>query len=260
MRCPSNDFGPWPPNAKTAKHLDARFYFTGKPCKHGHISKRYTCKGTCVECVVVEARVRAKEDPVTRRANEYKYRSKNRDKISAYHKQMRNMEPERVRGYVEKSTKKHKTKHIARRKAWYLSHKEEAAEKWRNMRARRLAADGSHTRSEVRLIHQKQGFLCAACFTDTSDKKGIDHIVPLSKNGTDWPLNIQILCRFCNSSKGNKNDAVFKEYRRTKLGIILPQDYIEYADRDIPEAWMSMTRTNKPANDNEVAQDIGVAA
>lgn len=25
-------------------------YFTGKPCKSGHIAERYTLKGSCVEC------------------------------------------------------------------------------------------------------------------------------------------------------------------------------------------------------------------
>ena len=37
-----------------AKELGERFYFTGKPCKHGHISKRYTDKGTCCECMAVD--------------------------------------------------------------------------------------------------------------------------------------------------------------------------------------------------------------
>ena len=37
-----------------AKELGERFYFTGKPCKHGHISKRYTDKGTCCKCMAVD--------------------------------------------------------------------------------------------------------------------------------------------------------------------------------------------------------------
>lgn len=31
------------------------FYFNGKPCRHGHISVRYTKNGTCVGCVRMEA-------------------------------------------------------------------------------------------------------------------------------------------------------------------------------------------------------------
>jgi hypothetical protein len=31
-----------------------KFYYTGKPCKHGHLSKRYTIEGVCFHCVTVK--------------------------------------------------------------------------------------------------------------------------------------------------------------------------------------------------------------
>lgn len=34
------------------------FFFTGKPCKHGHISKRYTSTGGCVACLNSTYKVR----------------------------------------------------------------------------------------------------------------------------------------------------------------------------------------------------------
>lgn len=37
--------------AKAAKIKNERYYFTGKTCKHGHISKRFTHNGCCYECV-----------------------------------------------------------------------------------------------------------------------------------------------------------------------------------------------------------------
>lgn len=33
-----------------AKAIKARFYFTGKPCKHGHIGIRRTVNGLCEDC------------------------------------------------------------------------------------------------------------------------------------------------------------------------------------------------------------------
>lgn len=36
---------------KEAVKLGQREYFTGKPCKNGHISKRYTQSGTCAACI-----------------------------------------------------------------------------------------------------------------------------------------------------------------------------------------------------------------
>ena len=35
-----------------------RFYFTGKPCKHGHIAERYTLTGQCAECVRIRNQLR----------------------------------------------------------------------------------------------------------------------------------------------------------------------------------------------------------
>ena len=42
-----------PKTRQEAKATGAKYYFTGEPCKHGHIAPRKT-KGTCVECLKVE--------------------------------------------------------------------------------------------------------------------------------------------------------------------------------------------------------------
>ena len=42
-----------PKTRAEAKALGASHYFTGEPCKHGHIAPRKT-KGACVECLKVE--------------------------------------------------------------------------------------------------------------------------------------------------------------------------------------------------------------
>lgn len=36
---------------KQAVDAGKRYFFTGKPCKHGHISERYVGNGACVECL-----------------------------------------------------------------------------------------------------------------------------------------------------------------------------------------------------------------
>lgn len=39
---------------KTARqqaiNLDLKRYYTGKPCKYGHVSERRTCDGSCIQC------------------------------------------------------------------------------------------------------------------------------------------------------------------------------------------------------------------
>jgi len=39
-----------PSSAKDAELIGSRFFFTGKPCKRGHVTPRYTKASTCVQC------------------------------------------------------------------------------------------------------------------------------------------------------------------------------------------------------------------
>ena len=42
-----------PKTREEAKKTGSKYYFTGQPCKHGHIAPRKT-KGSCVDCLKVE--------------------------------------------------------------------------------------------------------------------------------------------------------------------------------------------------------------
>lgn len=46
-----------------AKQAGEKFYFTGIPCKHGHITTRYTSTGTCTACTKNQANNWQKNHP-----------------------------------------------------------------------------------------------------------------------------------------------------------------------------------------------------
>ena len=48
----------------------------------------------------------------------------------------------------------------------------------------------------------KYGKICTCCGLTDIHNLTKDHIIPLSKGGTDTPDNIQLLCWACNGSKG----------------------------------------------------------
>lgn len=52
------------------------------------------------------------------------------------------------------------------------------------------------------MMIEKDGLKCKTCFS--IDNITIDHIIPLSKGGTDALENLQLLCRSCNSRKGDR--------------------------------------------------------
>jgi hypothetical protein len=53
-------------------------------------------------------------------------------------------------------------------------------------------------------ILERDNHTCQACGATPQDGATleIDHIKPIAKGGTDDPLNLQVLCRECNSGKG----------------------------------------------------------
>ena len=67
--------------------------------------------------------------------------------------------------------------------------------------AREKGAEGSHTLEEWKAIKDSCGNVCIFC--GSNEKLTKDHIIPLSKGGSDYIENIQPLCKSCNSKKHN---------------------------------------------------------
>lgn len=71
-----------------------------------------------------------------------------------------------------------------------------------NYRVRRRNAEGSFNIKDWIEILKKNDYSCVLC--GIKGMMTIDHIIPLSKEGTNYPENIQPLCRSCNCKKSNK--------------------------------------------------------
>lgn len=77
-------------------------------------------------------------------------------------------------------------------------------------RALFFAAEGSFVPGDIHELFKMQRGKCANCgITLTKQNYEIDHIMPLSKGGSNWPANLQLLCRKCNRRKHAKHPADF---------------------------------------------------
>lgn len=79
----------------------------------------------------------------------------------------------------------------------------------RNRRARRVGAEGTHTREETDSMLVTQNNKCACCGVILNDSKNLDHIMPLALGGTNYIENLQWLCQPCNNRKSDKHPDVW---------------------------------------------------
>ena len=184
-----------------AKALGLSFYYTGVACKNGHIAKRQTRNGACHECrSEIQARAREKnpqafQDRMNRwrcknKDYEREYRAKVQKKINARQRRWRASNNQKMRIYQKRYYDKNREKMV------HLQHVR---------RARILKIEGFHTKNDVLLILSKQKHKCAICKCKLDGKHEVDHIIAVAKGGSNWPSNLQMLCRPCNRRKSARD-------------------------------------------------------
>jgi 5-methylcytosine-specific restriction endonuclease McrA len=67
--------------------------------------------------------------------------------------------------------------------------------------ARKFNAKGYTTRVQLKARWDYYGHKCWICKLTASET---DHVIPLSKGGSNWPANLRPICKQCNVRKGNK--------------------------------------------------------
>lgn len=147
------------------------------------------------------------------------WREANNAKIAEYKRIYRQANKTRIakqkRAYNEANRERMNEQSLA----WYRANKEQAAEQhrtWRKAnpnrdrvrnqrrRIRKLQAEGTHTTEDIQRQYQAQKGRCYWCSAKVGDTYHVDHVIPLSRGGSNWPENLVIACPTCNISKGYK--------------------------------------------------------
>jgi len=191
------DIANLPKSRPEAKAIGAKYYYTGEPCKHGHIAPRKT-KGSCVECLKVEW----EKANVTRA--EY-FRAYNESEAGKQAK----------RRYYESN----KEQVIARANARPLEERTRHREKYKKQNPDLYKAFNSvrkrrHKNATPPWITQEQKeaikglYLHAMRLTKiTGERYVVDHIIPLINPticGLHVPWNLRVITQEENLLKSNK--------------------------------------------------------
>ena len=185
-----------PKTRAEAKTTEARYYFTGEPCKHGHVAPRKT-KGSCVECLKVEwekgNQTRAEYFRQYNQRDDVKDRKHdwyldNHDKV----KQVAAARPvEQLRQYRNAWKTANKLQVRADTKARRRKHRE-ATPSWLSRKEK----------SEIRHVYQ-----AAITMTQTTGEQYVvDHIYPLRSDvvcGLHVPWNLRVMTQEENLKKSN---------------------------------------------------------
>jgi hypothetical protein len=187
-----------PKTRAEAKVIGAKYYFTGEPCKHGHIAPRKT-KGACVECLKVEwtqaAETRAEY------FREYNRKEDVREKKHGWYLDNREQvvkaaatRPAAVlREYRNAWKEANKTQVLADNKVRRRKHRD-ATPPWLTRKQK----------SEIRQLYQ----IAITMTQTTGEQYVVDHIVPLrgeSVCGLHVPWNLRVITQEENLKKSNKH-------------------------------------------------------
>ena len=212
-----------------ARGLD--YYFTGKPCKRGHIDKRKTQQCGCVSCdrdyykenketIIGRVSKWQKENKDHRAEYMSTYRSDNLERLTDYNKKYYYTNVDYRRSYSREYHYENREDIVKYLRQRYQDNKEHYAEKakiWRannidvvrasktNRKAAVRNAEGKHTDKDITEMLDNQSYLCVYCDADLSEGYHVDHIMPIALGGSNWPDNLQCLCPTCNTRKGAKH-------------------------------------------------------
>ena len=81
-------------------------------------------------------------------------------------------------------------------------------------RALRQRAGATFCSSDIQDLYGAQGGLCAYCGISIEGTYHIDHMMPLSRGGTNSPSNLCLACPDCNGRKYDKAAEEFREFLR----------------------------------------------
>jgi hypothetical protein len=197
-------------------------YFEGKPCRKCRSSIRYICNKTCIVCARNYAQKHHQANPEKHHEQVRKWQQANPEKVCEKSRRWQQAHWKKKQKYDRKWYQANSERQCETARKWQQANPEKAREHRRTAgiktHCKRKQAEGSYTTQEWIDLREKYDNRCLCCGRHQSELDRTlerDHIVPLSKHGTNWISNIQPLCHDCNGMGGKGTKII--DYRTIKV-------------------------------------------
>ncbi len=132
------------------------------------------------------------------------FKLNNKEYYSEYNKNYNKINREELNEYCKQYNKKYPKYNIASK---------------HNRKARELNNGGSFSPNFISNQLIQQNYLCAYCSINIKDGYQLEHILPISKKGTNNEYNLVLSCEQCNKSKNDK--LLWLEWRPTNVNKLV---------------------------------------
>jgi hypothetical protein len=208
---------------KEARDRGLTTYFTGEPCRNGHVAERYCSTCNCVVCLKDHGDAARRSNPEAHRAKVRAYSKRHPERVAAKDARWRAANLDRAKSTSRRTAKQYYDRSPEQARAasgrWQREHPEAVANYVRKARAKnpgkyraRVAARRASikmamppwaNREAIAAIYEE----CARLILLTDQKLEVDHVHPLIGRdfcGLHVDYNLQIIPAAANRRKSNR--------------------------------------------------------
>lgn len=159
----------------------------------------------CKTCTAARSAAWSNANKEKRAAKGAEYRAAHKEEIAARMADWYETNKERIVARMAEYYLENREKILTKNAEWARANPEKVAALNSNRRAFRQSTPGIHTAGDIQAQYERQKGHCYWCNCQVDDEYHVDHVVPLSKGGSNWPSNLVVACPTCNSSKHAKH-------------------------------------------------------
>lgn len=137
-------------------------------------------------------------------ASARRYREKYPERARESNRRWRNANLEHARQIQKRTYRKIRDSRLAYYSKWRRQNPDRMRSYTSARKAKILSQAGAHTADDIKKQYQSQRGRCYYCGERVGTAYHVDHVIPLSRGGSNGPENIVIACPACNLSKNDK--------------------------------------------------------